>query len=746
MKKINFFLIGMTSLVLAFAMIGCDQGTKVEYRDRVVGGSSNPGSSNSPEDNFVLAVRASTLDKPARVPNGLTLNKPLTVEKGQHIEVGAPAAPVLSVNSVGDGPLFDAGSAVNGDTFNIAAQLTVAMGGKLTVHSDSAVNVITPTLPPGEARKELLTVKGGGIVDVKGTDGLHIEPLAEAHFESGAILAVANAASVVVVETGGTTTTPTYGHLTIESGLKLVVPTASGETTKSVFAPADEGEAVNPIFVIPEESGAAEINTKDLAVYTNAEATPEAVAENKVQPSTEAATSVTEEAAKVSAPVFTRTKDFGTYIIESFSGSKAMLKKVTTTEGGEPTTAIGDASPYIVNDDVKTIINAVYAPNAPGTTDLNTDITPKSLLGYTDDVSAAVLDLFYITIGTDTTTDLIEIKGSLHQTVLDLTGTGVSPALPTLVIDLGLPNTDNTGLPTFKIPYQKFGKIPAGGGSVEPDDTSYGGVRLRVNKGAYLFAEADNGNYKANGAGTEGGCSSGYFNKGCVEVMAGGKLRDGAYQGYPLGDSATILNRRDSYLAIGPEPGSADAIYSEGSHNTDQAYNAYYAGWLIGKSDPGATDANYKLPRIEWDTGLSEKEYIEVRPGELVLSAKVTVKKTTGIIYSVWFVNSTGATPAELTINIPSAGATGGLFSNDHAKFRFYGQTGSKINVTSGSLHESFLVAKTDTSKGNSDVITSKVMINKGSDGGTQDQAEQFDEITGFLNWAEEPAADEPGE
>jgi hypothetical protein len=71
--------------------------------------------------------------------------------------------------------------------------------------------------------------------------------------------------------------------------------------------------------------------------------------------------------------------------------------------------------------------------------------------------------------------------------------------------------------------------------------------------------------------------------------MAGGKLRDGAYEGFPLGSNAVILNRFGSYLSVGPE-----------SHNPDATavwatYTAHYSGYLVGPA--GGSDPD--KPQIE---------------------------------------------------------------------------------------------------------------------------------------------------
>jgi hypothetical protein len=267
--------------------------------------------------------------------------------------------------------------------------------------------------------------------------------------------------------------------------------------------------------------------------------------------------------------------------------------------------------------------------------------------------------------------------------------------------------------------------------------TPYGGVRLRVNKGAYMHIEADNSAYigapggTASGAGNPSG--AGNFNNGCVEVMDGGKLRDGAYEGFPLGANATILNRLGSYLAVGPEPTHADA---KGSASA--GYNDYYAGWLIGpQSDLTGTEAT----RIQWDN--QNDGYIQVGDGQLVLGAKVTVTKLQGLIYDVWFVNTDGAIEAGLTI-----GSNGALVQNNTI-YKLYGQANHEIVLKdNGFIMAAFLESGTGgtvpggTYAGTATAVNggSLVITNNGAGSGTNTvtptPATKFDSVSGYLNWA----------
>jgi hypothetical protein len=276
------------------------------------------------------------------------------------------------------------------------------------------------------------------------------------------------------------------------------------------------------------------------------------------------------------------------------------------------------------------------------------------------------------------------------------------------VIDIGLPGTvDNADLPTFYIPC-------AEGGGLGNDSDSYGFIRLRVNKGASLVIEADNSGYP-NSAST-----TGKFKDGCVEVMPGGKLRDGAYEGFPLGPNAVILNRAGSYLAVGP----ADT------------QNKYYTGWLIGPSGSGAN-----APRIVWDNA---QGYIEVRPGALAISADVTVKKSLGLIYDVWFIDGPTVTIDAKDDNDtdPMPSNLKGLFANGK-DYKFYGnkeanKTATIIVKQGSTLHNAFLtLGDTDWSKFITASSGNITITNAGANGNSK--VYPGTAISGYLSWTGYP-------
>jgi hypothetical protein len=358
--------------------------------------------------------------------------------------------------------------------------------------------------------------------------------------------------------------------------------------------------------------------------------------------------------------VFSRSSHAGVYTLAAYNGENARL--LTSNKIG---------TWYKITDtDLKALFRAIYEPNQSESVD--TVESGKAAIKYTEAISAAALDLFKITIGTAASADKVELKGT------DLPNADGASPTNLIVIDIGIPGQTNSGLPPFYIPKDKEDSLGLNG-----YDGDYSHIRLRVNNGAELVILADNSGYIANGAGNS--CPDGNFKGGAVEVLADGKLRDGAFEGFSLGSGAVIVNWAGSYLSIGPEPGTTDATGPAAS-----AYTAYYAGYLIGPSNSDA--------RVEWD---DTNGYLEVRSRQLITNAKLTVKKNLGLIYSVWFLSG-----AKLDINIPRNGdssATYGLWTNERADnsadYNFYVVVvpdsfpkANFITVTSGLFDKRFLI------------------------------------------------------
>jgi hypothetical protein len=359
----------------------------------------------------------------------------------------------------------------------------------------------------------------------------------------------------------------------------------------------------------------------------------------------------------------------GTYqIIGYFNGPDN-----TRIAGLKKTTDAATVWKTIPTGDIRNIFEAIYVPNAPGTKDVfvqGADVG-KTAVTFTSGISKAALQLFHVTIGSNSDGDGIKIQ----RTALPTASGESYTASPTnlIIIDVGQSSSsaNNSGLPVFRIPNQGLGA----------QNGEYGHIRLRVNKGARMVIVADNSAYDAGGAGHP--CPNGYFNDGCVEVMAGGELRDGAYEGFPLGADAVILNRNGSYLAVG----------SEGVDN-----GPLYKGWLIGPNGSGDN-----APRIVWDSGNSANKYIEVRPGQLAIDANVDVKQILGLIYDVFFLDSTKvildtAADTRRSFDAETGSIIVGLGGSISSTAEYGSLSGLAVNIagTNGAINNYRFYAETD--------------------------------------------------
>jgi hypothetical protein len=368
--------------------------------------------------------------------------------------------------------------------------------------------------------------------------------------------------------------------------------------------------------------------------------------------------------------------------------------------------ADGAVDGFLVPAGWQKLFNAVYTPNAPKSTD--TVETGKTAVPYNEEISAAALKLFRIRIGGNAAAgDRVEIGGA----ELPAADPGAGDVA---VIDLGLPGgADNSGV-NFVIRDRGLGA----------EDGDYGHLRLRVNKGADLVIRADNSEYISGGIGFP--CPDGWFNRGSVEVAAGGRLRNGAYEGFPLGLDAVILSRWGSYLGIGPEAADEDAKAVE------ETYADWYAGWLVGPSGSGA--------KIVWDAGGSAGGGLEARAGMLAVSSNVTVKKTVGLAHNVWLIGGTTITidAGAGAGTIPFTEGKKGLFANG-AEYKIYGTTNkAKLVVKTGSALHSVLVtgSEEDAAKVVEDEEAAVTITLKAEKGGTSTAGyPDEDGVIGYFDW-----------
>jgi hypothetical protein len=380
----------------------------------------------------------------------------------------------------------------------------------------------------------------------------------------------------------------------------------------------------------------------------------------------------------------------------------------------------GDYTQYKVTDPgLRKIFNAIYSPNAPETTD--TVEAGKTTIKYNAAISQAVLGLFKVTVGQNSAADKAEIKGGILP--------GAAGAAPEnlIVIDIGIPGEDNSGL-AFSIPDRGLGS----------PDGLYAHIRFRVNRGASLVVQADNSAYEAKTNGGAGNsCPTGYFNGGCVEIMAGGKFRDAAWEGFPLGNNAVILGRNGSYLAVGAESYKDNGADKPMLDYTGADFQKYYAGWLIGPADEsqGLYGGSILKPRIVWDGGQGAEKYIEVRHGEIAIDAKVTIRRSFGLIYSVWFIGG-----ASFAVNIDKDEAVifsaaqnqiHGVFANGD-DYNFYGQSQTVITVFPGNVLDARFLDTTQTAPVGPASGQGSLVIRGADTGISKDYVDSSTGISGF--------------
>ena len=361
---------------------------------------------------------------------------------------------------------------------------------------------------------------------------------------------------------------------------------------------------------------------------------------------------------------------------------------------------------YIADSGLQRIFNAVYSPNAPGN---GPDIVEygKTAAPYSAELSEKVMSLFNITVAPEPAADKIEIRGT------DLPPE--TEAHRITVIDIGAPGEDK--LPDFRIPYRGLGTA----------GQDYSHIRFRVNRGASLLIEADNSDYLADGK----PCPYGYLTGASVEAMGGGRLRSGAYRGFPLGQNTIIIARLGSWFARGPV-----SSFGPGKAGYEGGRDKWYSGWLLGP--PGAD------PVVQWNGGDQNGSYIEIREGRLAFDVDLTIRKSLVLTSSAWFINGPAVTIAAGADSLELDGRKG-VFAGDGG-CRFYGTAGvsggqnpampaAKIIIKSGnSLSASFLGDTPIPGEFITPAAGEKTVNNKGRFSTPQEYYEGTSR-GGYLNW-----------
>jgi hypothetical protein len=254
MRKKSFFLIGMTSILLAFAMIGCDNGTSNGGGNTPTypySPTPQPGATVSSEDQLRIAI--STGQKGVyRIVSSFGLTDDLIVNDGQHIVVGGGGTPdnITSFSAGETSPLFNATYTSN--YFNIGAKLTLKSGASLTIARGAAVNATSGGelyVSSGAAVGVGVDVSGGNAGNIGASDlsSLHAEGGGSLYFETEATLAVTNdpTASKVKLETAASA-------ITMESGANLAIAGTGTDAAKVIG-----GSGGDVVIEIPAAAPAA---------------------------------------------------------------------------------------------------------------------------------------------------------------------------------------------------------------------------------------------------------------------------------------------------------------------------------------------------------------------------------------------------------------------------------------------------------------------------------------------------------
>jgi hypothetical protein len=213
---------------------------------------------------------------------------------------------------------------------------------------------------------------------------------------------------------------------------------------------------------------------------------------------------------------------------------------------------------------------------------------------------------------------------------IKLAGTDVPTGTNTtslVKINVGVPDEDNGALFDVVIPVGELGT----------GSTSYTYTWIVVNNGAYLDVNANQI------LGSPGLASGGNFENGTVRVANGGKVRDSAWMGWPLGSNSAFRVLYGGSIAVGK--GDRDG------HAWLDGYTALYPaeypnfgsfeGWLIAPSGDNT--------KAVWGSrGSSSEEdgygFLDAFDTNVVIYGNVTIKKSTGLIYDVLLVAGTTLT------------------------------------------------------------------------------------------------------
>jgi uncharacterized repeat protein (TIGR02543 family) len=321
-----------------------------------------------------------------------------------------------------------------------------------------------------------------------------------------------------------------------------------------------------------------------------------------------------------------------------------------------------DSNTDKITGDIWPTVYAIYYANRPNAAK---SYSPGAVIPFDADISKAILDAFKYNIAVDSKDDIVKL---IKLADMDKDGN----ATKKLVVDLGIPNQENKGIADFETGIATDAELGTVSGNYE-------NTVIAVNSGAYLNIDSE----QESTVGELG--KNAKFLNGQVRVLEGGKARDSAYKGWPLSnntDGSSINVEWGGYLAVWPgdhdgsgkdRPTDADGECTncedcaecedcedcadcaecedctecEDCENcTDCKESKTHAmdGWLIAPDKTANAFAT-------WDTldadGKGKGGVLEVIQYSLRLSGSATVKKSLGLIYSVYLTET-----ANLTIDI----------------------------------------------------------------------------------------------
>jgi hypothetical protein len=324
-------------------------------------------------------------------------------------------------------------------------------------------------------------------------------------------------------------------------------------------------------------------------------------------------------------------------------------KTITYDQPAQPTvgTVSGNLAAYF---------NSIYTPNTIGSAKSD----KRATVPFTKEITDKVLNLFTVVYGSAPANDWIALSGT-DIPVGDTTKGRV-------MIDVGIPGVDND-TDAYTMPDVV---IPAGGLGDADGTPAYTYAAIRVNDGAYVDIFSDQENF------SDTDWTDGRFLSGNLIVANGGKLRDSAYKGFPLGTGSTITVRFGGYFGVFPE-GEADGR----SGLMDNYYDRTYTGWMIAPANTANAWAVWSVSDENSRNGyLDCYEVDENGSANVLLNGVMDVTGTMNMMYNVYMTRGSKITVKDGGELTNSAGYA--LNSRTTTGFGIMGQTASSAQGDGG--------------------------------------------------------------